>query len=191
MRIQDDYNKYMAEYVRCRYISLKIKALQYKGNKCQKCGYDDCLAALSFHHRDPTQKEMSWGHLRKRNLEFIKKELDKCDLLCLNCHAKEHYKPEITQEALELLHLKARKVANYEHEKCIFCGNTIKKTKWGKKTKYCSRKCVAKATEKTKWPVISELQEMVKTLGRVQVGKLLGVSESAIRKRIHNYTLVG
>lgn len=191
MRVQNDYNKYMAEYVRCRYINLKIKALDLKGNKCQRCGYDECLAALSFHHRDPTQKEMSWGHLRKRNWEFIKKELEKCDLLCLNCHAKEHYKPEVTQEALELLRSKVRNNLEYEHEKCILCGNQIKRTKWGKRTKYCSSKCVSKAAEKIKWPDILELQVMVKKFGRIQVGKSLGVSESAVRKRIRNHALVG
>ena len=38
---------------------LKHKLIQYKGGKCQKCGYDKCEGALQFHHRDPKEKEFT------------------------------------------------------------------------------------------------------------------------------------
>jgi len=70
----------------------KIEAVEYKGGKCIKCGYNKCLAALDFHHRDPLEKDPDWRNLlRKRSLESIKSELDKCDLLCKNCHTELHY----------------------------------------------------------------------------------------------------
>ena len=67
-------NKYMAYYMKNRYISLKLKAIEYKGGKCIKCGYDKCYSALAFHHRDPNKKEMAWTHRRKRRWDLVKIE---------------------------------------------------------------------------------------------------------------------
>ena len=70
--------------------------LEYKGNKCQKCSYDKCNAALEFHHRINNEKEfiVSSLVLRMTSLsdlsQYIKNELDKCDVLCSNCHQSEH-----------------------------------------------------------------------------------------------------
>ncbi len=69
----------------------KIRAVEYKGGKCSICNYNKSMAALQFHHIDPTQKE--FGIARSgisRAWEKIKKELDKCILLCANCHAERH-----------------------------------------------------------------------------------------------------
>lgn len=69
---------------------LKLLAVKYKGGKCEKCDYSKCLRALEFHHEDGT-KEFGisrGGHTR--SWEKLKKELDKCVLLCSNCHAEEH-----------------------------------------------------------------------------------------------------
>lgn len=60
------------------------------GGKCKVCGYDKCLAALTFHHREPEHKEFSLGQLYEYSLEKFNKELDKCDLLCFNCHMELH-----------------------------------------------------------------------------------------------------
>ena len=72
---------------------IKLECLEYKGGKCQKCGYDKCQAALDFHHRNPEEKDFSickkYGC--KNMNDRIKKELDKCDLLCANCHREEHF----------------------------------------------------------------------------------------------------
>lgn len=63
-------------------------AIQLKGGKCERCGYDRCNAALEFHHLDPTQKDPLG--LRKTSLKVLMKEVDKCILLCSNCHKEEH-----------------------------------------------------------------------------------------------------
>ena len=73
---------------------LKVKAVEYKGGKCQLCGYSKCIAALEFHHRDPNQKEFSLSKVI-RSFEKMKKELDKCDLLCSNCHREVEYQQQI------------------------------------------------------------------------------------------------
>lgn len=74
---------------RRRYV-LKEKAVQYKGGRCMKCGYSKCLRALGFHHRDRASKDFGLGHLSNIGWDRIKAELDKCDLLCANCHMEVH-----------------------------------------------------------------------------------------------------
>lgn len=71
---------------------LKQKAIEYKGGKCNHCGYDKCPAALEFHHIDPTTKDFTLSHKHLRSFESVKPELDKCLLLCSNCHKELHYK---------------------------------------------------------------------------------------------------
>jgi len=59
--------------------------------KCIKCG-ENHIACLDFHHRDPKQKEFSIaGAVSHSNKEKVIKELEKCDVLCANCHRKHHY----------------------------------------------------------------------------------------------------
>lgn len=69
----------------------KLLAIEYKGGKCVNCGYDKCPAAMDFHHNDPAEKDHQWRTLRTMSLDKIKKELDKCTLLCKNCHAEVHW----------------------------------------------------------------------------------------------------
>lgn len=70
---------------------LKQKAIEHKGGACEICGYDKCVGALTFHHLDPNEKDFGIsrsGHTR--SWERLKIELDKCALLCANCHAEVH-----------------------------------------------------------------------------------------------------
>ncbi len=87
------------EYISSRkyLINLKLKAIKYGGGECQKCGYDKCWRALHFHHIDPNQKEFAIfenraGHPKSRSWEKMKNEIDKCILLCSNCHTEIHDK---------------------------------------------------------------------------------------------------
>lgn len=70
---------------------VKAMAVAFAGGKCKKCGYNKCLAALDFHHKDPSKKDFG---LSVRGLtkgwKFIKAEIKKCVLLCANCHREEH-----------------------------------------------------------------------------------------------------
>lgn len=70
-------------------VKIKEKAVQYKGGKCSICGYNKCNHALDFHHLNPQEKEfiISGG---TRSFEFMKLELDKCILVCKNCHSEIH-----------------------------------------------------------------------------------------------------
>ena len=71
----------------------KQKCVEYKGGKCTKCGYEKCMAALQFHHKEPNEKNFGLSYKgMPRSWEKCKKELDKCDLLCANCHFEIHSK---------------------------------------------------------------------------------------------------
>ena len=74
-----------------RYRENKRLAVEYKGGKCVLCGYKKCLAAMDFHHRDPSKKDPNWKKMKSWSLDKIKSELDKCDLVCRNCHSEIHY----------------------------------------------------------------------------------------------------
>lgn len=91
-------NRKISEYTQARVTILKFKAIHYKGGKCEKCGYNKCLAALEFHHRDPSQKEFMWTKMRSKSWSIIKTEIDKCDLLCANYHRESHWNPKRTIE---------------------------------------------------------------------------------------------
>lgn len=71
----------------------KKDCVAYKGGKCIRCGYNKCPAALEFHHRNPEEKEFSLRDVGGTIAltDRVKAELDKCDLLCSNCHKEEHY----------------------------------------------------------------------------------------------------
>jgi len=64
---------------------LKEKAVAYLGGKCEKCGYDKYIGALEFHHKYDKNFGISARGLT-RSWKKLKIELDKCSLLCSNCH---------------------------------------------------------------------------------------------------------
>ena len=68
----------------------KKDAIAYLGGSCQVCGYNKCDAALEFHHKDPTKKDFSISKHKGVGIDKIKPELDKCALLCANCHRETH-----------------------------------------------------------------------------------------------------
>lgn len=68
---------------------IKLRGIEYLGGHCHRCGYQGVPAVYDFHHKDQNQKEFSWGG-KRTNWENLKKELDKCQLLCANCHREIH-----------------------------------------------------------------------------------------------------
>jgi LSD1 subclass zinc finger protein len=76
--------------VNMRRTKLKQKMVEYKGYACLHCGYKNNIKALSFHHLNPEEKDFDISGAHCRSWEALKKELDKCILLCLNCHAELH-----------------------------------------------------------------------------------------------------
>ena|ERR1035441_4767746 len=70
---------------------LKNKYIQYKGGKCLICGYNRCVRALKFHHINPALKRFEISNSSQDvPWQTIQIELDKCVLVCGNCHDEIH-----------------------------------------------------------------------------------------------------
>lgn len=70
---------------------LKQLSVEYMGGKCKKCGYSKSVYALEFHHLDKSKKDFGISASgNTRSWEKLKKELNKCIMLCSNCHREQH-----------------------------------------------------------------------------------------------------
>lgn len=90
-RKYSDRAKYLISAVSKRRKKIKEMAIKHKGSKCCICGYNKYNGALEFHHLDENLKSFSLG-LRghSRSWERVKEELNKCVILCSNCHKEIH-----------------------------------------------------------------------------------------------------
>jgi len=77
------------EYSKILSWAKKIKAINKLGGVCKECG-DDNIFHLTFHHLDLNEKEFNISEIRKDRWSKINKELEKCILLCHNCHNEFH-----------------------------------------------------------------------------------------------------
>lgn len=142
--------------------NLKQKAVDYKGGKCCLCGYSKSIAALDFHHLSPQHKDFKISG-RSVSFDTIIPELNKCILVCANCHREIHY---------EL-------VNPPEHKLCLYCGQLL--THPDRNT-YCSQKCYQLSSRRAIRPSKEELQEQIWKKPTSQLAKELGVSDKALEK---------
>lgn len=91
-RTYADRAHYLVLAVQKRRKKIKNMAVKYKGGKCHFCGYNKCIEALDFHHIEENgEKNFSIGHKGyTRSWTRVKEELDKCILVCANCHREIH-----------------------------------------------------------------------------------------------------
>lgn len=80
-------------YCITRWINRKIQYINHFGGACTRCGLrleNSHYSVFEFHHRNSLNKEYSWNKLRLFSDRRILLELNKCDLLCANCHRITH-----------------------------------------------------------------------------------------------------
>lgn len=93
-----------SQYMKNKYQENKQKLQSVKSEmKCAKCG-EDRGYVLDFHHIDPTIKKYTISHMVAQHYNFeaqeTQEEIEKCIVLCANCHREFHHfsfqQPELT-----------------------------------------------------------------------------------------------
>lgn len=182
-----DYNNLEDERLADRRRIIKKRAAEYLGGKCSICGYSKSVRALEFHHINPLEK--SFGISAKglaRKWDILKPELDKCILVCSNCHAEIHEKEYLEQQANKkenkipetIKIIKEKKIYN-----CNYCGKEInnRKIKYG--NIYCSRGCSYKGSQKIEWPSKEDLEKLVWEKPLIQLSEDLKISDRSIKRK--------
>lgn len=190
---------------------LKQEAIEYKGNKCLACNYNTYQGALEFHHLDPSEKEFNISQAKHLSFNRIKSELDKCILLCSNCHKEIHagllkyntetnsitsnliikntwqIKPSV-KSMIDLKEIELR-LKNKETLQSISSELNITPdylsfllTQEGIYTSEMTEQQDILHPKKIKWPSIEEMQKLVWEKSTIVLAKELGVSDVAIAK---------
>lgn len=181
---REDTNKYYAWKVGESYRQLKVRAVQYKGGKCEVCGYAKYIGALDFHHRDPNTKDFA---ISSKNVkwETLVGELDKCRLLCANCHREIHAEERNLRAKQRKEEAKAlypgREARPKQEVICSACQGTFETS--DSERVYCSPECVSRGQEHATWPDERELKSLLEKMPATHVAQQLGVSSSAVKKR--------
>lgn len=179
---------------------MKQACVEYMDTICIICGYDKCVAALEFHHKNPDKKEFgiaqggitySWNK--------IYKEIKKCIMICSNCHKEIHYfNTDISH--IKIKHNQNKFVNSLRNNDLQPRG--IKKVTDRINCKDCSKKIASNSRycvdchnknikRKTKiiWPELNELINMLQESSFLSVGRKLGVSDNGIRKHLKKYNI--
>ena len=165
----------------CAAKGLKRKQLlvEYKGGKCQICGYNKCLKALHFHHRVPSEKlfELHTNSIKAKNWDLVLIEADKCDLVCSNCHAEIHNEDFSDYINVKIGTVPGEGITNYP---CVQCGVDRKHKSLNNLCDKCSRI----KQRRVERPSLETLKEQIENIGYSATGRFYGVSDNAIRKWI-------
>ncbi len=89
---KDCFNNGIYLYQKDRALTRKLDLIKQAGGACNVCGYKKNLAALVFHHKDPSKKDFALDArtIGNGSLEIINNEFKKCILMCHNCHSEYH-----------------------------------------------------------------------------------------------------
>ena len=145
----------------------KKDCVDYLGGKCSRCGYDKNIVSLQFHHLDPTKKDFAISSYRSIS-DKVKKELDKCIILCANCHTEEHaiYNRKIDR---------TRTIKSEPIEQNCKCGNN--KTYGAESCQLCH---INKLREHL--PDKNELQKLIENTQVSDIAKIYNVAPNTIRR---------
>lgn len=88
-RDKAQYNRYMKKYMLKRYHERRAQAFLLLGSKCTFCG---ATVQLEIDHIDASQKSFPISKLRSVSKKRYLAELEKCQLLCKDCHVDKSIK---------------------------------------------------------------------------------------------------
>lgn len=160
----------------------KARMVAAFGDCCGICDYRKCQAALTFHHLNPKMKEFSFGSFLANPVkwEVIVREIRKCVCLCCRCHTEVHaglLKISSKIKRFDESFSEGRRFKKDEQDDCPVCGK-----KKAKCRRSCSYACAGRLAWKVDWDSI-DLKRLMKTMSFLQIGRKLGISDGAVRKR--------
>lgn len=149
------------------------------GDKCAKCGYNTCEAALEVHHLIPELKKHTFGDLIGNiSWQEVDQEIQTCVLLCANCHREIHSSLFEIGSSYDLH--KSKEMFLLESNIGFFiCDKCGKKVSFGNDT--CPD-CAHKERRVVNRPNRNELKFAIRNMPFTQIGKKYGVSDNAVRK---------
>ena len=164
----------------------KQKIINSFGGKCGICGYDKCNEVFHCHHLDPSKKEFSLGRMmgNPHKWEYVIPELKKCVLLCSNCHGEVHagvttipYDIKMCDDSviIEQQEKERKRLTN-----CPICNNLMSVHRIT-----CSVECAARKSRTVDWDRV-DLYDLwkIKKIPQTHIASTLGISGSAVRKRL-------
>ncbi|MBU0957358.1 MAG: HNH endonuclease [Nanoarchaeota archaeon] len=77
---------------RKRFQNLKRELVELLDGKCKICGYNNTIQALEFHHIQGNKENHMTRLIKDNSKQKVLKEIEKCILLCANCHRETHHK---------------------------------------------------------------------------------------------------
>ena len=146
----------------------KQKAVEYKGGCCSVCGYDKYIGSLQFHHVYPENKSFVISDFGFNKFDSLVDELDKCILVCSNCHGEIHGGlVDVVEIFKEQQRIFPKYIKNQKPEK-------IKET----------------VVRPTKRPEKEVLEKLVWEMSCVKIGEMFGVSDNSVNKWCKQYDIV-
>ena len=161
------------------------------GDHCQLCGYNKCIIALEFHHINPSEKEFNFNKAISMDWEKTRLELEKCILLCANCHREVHA-GLIPLESIHSSFIKKRadevserifRLKTHQDTYCQNCGAVVSAHN------ILCPKCAAELRRVVERPPREILKDEIRTIPFLQLSKKYGVTDNAIRKWCKAYNL--
>lgn len=158
-----------------------------KGGKCEICGYNKNISALEFHHINPDEKELALDarSFSNNKYELLNKEVEKCMLLCSNCHREMHNPTLMLENIPNIINDKKEEQINYrrifgqKEQKRAFCANCGKEFKYMKGKIFCCEQC---KYEYKKYPSIEEIQKQYELLHNwTEVAKYFNLTRKVIQ----------
>ena len=161
----------------------KDDILYVMGDKCCLCGYCKAKTALELHHLDPSEKDFTIGACLNRSWDTLHKEIQKCILVCSNCH-REIHEGLLDQELQssynsargEEITQKNQEIRKGKKHYCFNCGKVI-----SSKAKFCVD-CSYLERQTVERPSREELKKLIREKTFVEIGRMYQVSDNAIRK---------
>ena len=162
------------------------------GGHCQICGYNKAITALELHHLNPEEKEFGIGAILNKDWELMNSEIQKCILVCANCHREIHeglitndLKSSYDVNKANEISERINRLKHHQDRYCPKCGEII-----SQKAKYCP-KCAHEMQQKVERPSREELKQLIRKESFLGIARMYDnkITDNAIRKWCDAYNL--